>query len=265
MAAGTRRVRRRAGLAVVGGLAALALVGGTVAAVQGGGEDRATDPVALPTGPTAPVTWAEGTVIHVGGQQIDVGVPVEAFVRTSAGFVVASRGEVYAVDGADVQKVGEIDTRRPHLVSDEDGSLAGWVQSGNGSAQYVVHDLAANVTSVHAQVPASGVEELDGESFYALDSGTAYWLDERGAVAVDLATGQATVIDAAPSAGFEILDAEDGTLAFQVPDSGDAGNDGTFVGRGPARRLRGLRCALPRRAVVQRRRRRARCLRHHLG
>lgn len=230
---GTKRARRRSLTLVVGGLAALAVVGGTVVALQGaGGSERAEDPVSIPSGPTAPVTWAQGTVIHVGSQQIDVGLPVEAFVRTQAGFVFASDGDVYQTDGGDPQKIGQVDRERPRLVADVDNSVVGWVQGGVADSQYVVHDLVGDVTSVQPVLVSDSAATDPGVGrFYAIDDGTAYWLDKRGAVAVDLESGSTTVIDPAPSDQFLIIDAESGTIVFRLPESGDAANDGTLVGR----------------------------------
>lgn len=232
VAAGTRRARRRTGSVVAGGLASLAVIGGVVATVQLAGDDRprGEDQVAAPT-PTREVSWASGSTIHLGDATLEVGRRVEAFVSTADGFVFASGGDVYEADGTDVQKIGQIDRQRPHLVADEDGSLAGWVQRGGEDPAYAVHDLAEGVTSVNSMpLPAGGGGDQPGAYFYAIDDDTAYWLEERGVVAVDLGSGDVAVLFPVPSETFTITDVETDTLAFQLPDTGDAGIAGTFVG-----------------------------------
>lgn len=67
-------------------------------------------------------------------------------------------------------------------------------------------------------------DEQNPAYFYAIDDGTAYWRDERGAVATDLTTDEATVIDAEARNGFDIVDVEDGLIAFST-------EQGTLVGQ----------------------------------
>ena len=57
-------------------------------------------------------------------------------------------------------------------------------------------------------------DEKNPAYFYAIDGHTAYWRDERGAVATDLETGDVRVVDADARNGFDIVDVEDDLIAF---------------------------------------------------
>ncbi len=50
--------------------------------------------------------------------------------------------------------------------------------------------------------------------FYGIDGDTAYWRDTRGAVAVNISTGDVRVIEANARNGFDIVAVENGDLAF---------------------------------------------------
>lgn len=233
---GSRRVRRRRlGLAAAGGALTLAVAVPLALTVGSGTPDGTVkDDSGVVAGPSTtggefsrgPLTYAVGSEIHYGDRIVDAGVPVDAFVQTTAGFVVASAGDVYEVDGSGAQKVGEISVESPRLVSDEDGTLAGWVQAGK-QPSFVIQDLAADVTSVEAVEGSADPKELaDGEDpayFYALDDGVAYVRDSRGAVAIQVSTGQARVVDAEAINGFDLIDAQANQVAFY-------GNDGVSVG-----------------------------------
>jgi hypothetical protein len=225
---GDRRIRRRRGLSLVGGVAALALVGG-MAATQLSGDDSAgpgvaNDPVPG-LGTRADVAWATGHVIHVGDRTVDVGHPVTAFVRTSAGFVVADpQGTVWSVVSGDVSEIGHVAANRPRLVSDPAGSRAGWVEVEDAAApRPMVYDQSTGAwSSSGAAISEQGAppDERDRTKFYAIDGDTAYWRDTRGTVAVDLTTADTEVIDAATLNGVEILDVENGVIATDAYDEG---------------------------------------------
>jgi hypothetical protein len=224
--AGDRRVRRRR--ALVGGVAALAVAGALAATrIAGGPAAESTPVVSDPVPQPAQVTWATGHVLHVGDRTIDVEVGVKAFVRTSAGFVVADPGGVVhsVVDGK-VSVVGRTDAKHPHLVSDPADTLAGWVELDDDRPGFVVLDQTTGDTTRNddATQPGMGLlaDEQDPAYFYAISGGEAYWRDLRGAVEVDLATGDARVVDAAAANGFDILDVEDGVIAFNAADDGTA-------------------------------------------
>lgn len=223
--AGDRRVRRRRGL--VGGVAALAVVGALAAPRIVGGAPDSTPVVSEPAPQPAQVTWATGHVLHVGDRTIDVGVGVKAYVRTSAGFVVADpAGVVHSVVDGKVSDVGRTDARHPRLVADSAGTLVGWVERDGDRLGFVVLDQATGRTTRNDDATAPGMgllaDQPDPAYFYAISDGTAYWRDLRGAVAVDLASGDVRVIDADARNGFDILDAEDGVIAFNASDDGTA-------------------------------------------
>ena len=166
------------------------------------------------------VTWAMGSVIHYGDVTVDVGMPVNAFVRTEIGFVFASDGEVWQVDGDAQSLIGRVDAKHPRLVSDEETPAAGWVDPTGDRPAFVVfdHGTGATTTFDEATTPGMGslADEEDPAYFYAIDDGTAFWRDGRGAVATDLASDEVTVIDADARNGFDIVDVEDGLVAFST-------------------------------------------------
>lgn len=227
VAAGDRRVRRRRGLTAVGAVAAVAFVG-TLAVTQWTGADGdhalAADPL-----PTGQVSWATGSTLHTPGGSTDLGRPVRAYVRTAEGYVFADpKGTVWSFVDDRVSEVGATDPEHPRLVGDPDGALAGWVDATGAHPTFVVLDQGTGgVTSYDEHTsPGMGLlaDEADPAYFYAIDDGTGYWRDERGAVAVDLTTGTATVVDATASNGFDVIDAENGLVAL------DTGNGRTLVG-----------------------------------
>ena len=238
---GDRRVRRRRWALVGGGAAAAVAVATLAPALLGG----ATGPGSLSPGTATDgypvtngdlprdmfaqgaVTWAMDSVIHYGDVTVDVGRPVDAFVRTEIGFVFASEGEVWEVDGDQQRLVGAVDAKHPRLVSDEETPAAGWVDPTGERPAFVVFDQGTGATTAFDENTTPGMGSLADEDdpayFYAIDDGTAYWRDERGAVATDLATTEAEVIDADARNGFDIVDVEDGLVAFST-------QQGAFVG-----------------------------------
>ncbi len=238
---GDRRIRRRR-WALVGGGAAVAVAAAALApALLGGatGTDSVTPGTARDGYPVTTgdlprdmfaqgrVTWAMGSVIHYGDITVDVGMPVTAFVRTEIGFVFASDGEVWQVDGDAQARIGSVDPKNPRLVSDEESPAAGWVDPTGDQPAFVVYDHGTGATTSFDEATTPGMGSLADEEnpayFYAVDDGTAYWRDTRGAVAVDVATGEVTVVDAEARNGFDIVDVEDDLVAFST-------DQGTRVG-----------------------------------
>ena len=228
--AGDRRLRRRQTGLLAGGLAAAAVVVAAVAVpgLRGGSGD--TNVVDLPD--VAAVSWARGQEIHVGDETVEVGHEVNAYVRTSHGYVVADPdGNVWSVTGSGVDQVGTVSAKHPRLVADTEGSLAGWVDPSEQSPSFMVWDqdagglLYADGTHTSADM-GELADEADPAYFYAIDGRTAYWRDARGAVAVDLDTGEVGVVEAKARNGFDIVAVEDGHIAFSRP-------KGTLVARGP--------------------------------
>lgn len=222
--AGDRRIRRRRGAAAVGGLAALAVVGGLVA-VQLGGDGDGGPTVASDPLPAAAVTWASGTTFRTVDGAIDVGHPVVAYVRTEAGYVFTDgEGAVWSFVDGSTTRVGTITEERPRLVGDTDGSRVVWVDPSGDAPAFVVLDLASGETQRYDEHTSEGMgslaDEEDPAYVYAVDADTAYWRDDRGAVAVALVTGAVEVVDAEARNGFDQIGAEDGLIAF-ASDSAD--------------------------------------------
>lgn len=192
---GDRAVRRRRA-SVVGGVAALALVAGGAAVVLGGG-DSATDPG--PADGLAPeVSWVVGSTLHTPTASYDLGRKAEAYVRTRAGYAfVDDDGSVYSLVDAAVARIGAGAAGQSPLVGDENGSLVGWVDRRGKVPAYVTVDLATGAQQRHddhLDASMAGGEPPSLAWIFAIDDGTAYWLDLRGEVATDLATGESRVI-----------------------------------------------------------------------
>ena len=191
----------------------------------GGGVPTATDP----SGPSGPrqVAWATDSVIHDGTRTVDVEDTVLAFVRTGTGYVFADPdGVVHSVVDGRITDVGRTDARKPRLVADQDGTLAGWVDVDGDRPGFVVLDQATGETTRNDEATEPGMgglaDEQDPAYFYAISGDEAYWRDQRGAVAVDLTSGAVRVIDADARNGFDIMDVEEGVVAFNANDDGTA-------------------------------------------
>ncbi|WP_244927685.1 hypothetical protein [Nocardioides sp. W7] len=238
-ATGDRRVRRRRAAGLVGGLAALAVVGG-VAVVSLSGDDGGPQVAGEPL-PTASLSWATGSTLHAGGERADLGHRVAAYVGTDAGYVFTDgEGAVFSYSGGSVDRVGTTSAgMRPRLVADSTGTLAGWVDPSGDRPAFVVLDQATGDVQRYDDATAPGMGELADEKnpayLYAIDQSTTYWRDSRGAVAVDLASGAATVLDPKARNGFDLIDVEAGVLAVY-------GDEGVEVGpsRAQARPLPGV-------------------------
>ncbi|WP_341924946.1 hypothetical protein [Nocardioides psychrotolerans] len=238
--AGDRRVRRRRGAVLGGSLAALAVAAALVAPVltDDGSPDAASGRDAV-TLPLDIVSWADGSVLHAGPAELDLGVTIRAFVQTTVGYVVVDAdGRVLSLVDGETTEVGSIESGRPRLVGDHDSALVGWVDSSGERPTFVVLDQAADKVALEdSSATEAGMGDLADESdpayFYAIDGETAYWRDQRGAVAVSVVTGEVDVIDADARNGFDLIDVQDGVLAFY-------GAQGVEVGetRASARPLR---------------------------
>ena len=208
MRSGTRRRRRGQTL---GGVAVAAVVAGVIA----GGltvlpERASTDPAqALPF--TADVlTWADGDTIHYGAERVTVqGGPIDAFVKTDAGFVYVTRsGSVYVTDGASEHLVGRRNAHR-RLDADDTGSIATWTeQTGGGAAEVVAYDVAERRTLL--RTAGSQALGIDGDHLYLATP------DEQ-VVRRHLRTGDTQVVPGSP-AGWR--DVAAGRFAFNPPNAG---------------------------------------------
>lgn len=223
---GDRAVRRRR-TSVVGGAAALALAAGGVAVALGGG-DAAKDPG--PADGLAPpeVSWVVGNTLHTASASYDLGRRAEAYVRTRAGYAFlvddGTDGTVYSLVDGKVERIGAGAAGQVNLVGDENGSVVGWVDRSGDVPAYVTVDLATGERQRHDEhldASMAGGEPPRLAWILAIDDGTAYWLDLRGTVATDLATGESDVI-APPAAMSWIGDVTVGLRVGLVEDDGGA-------------------------------------------
>lgn len=194
-----RRVRRRAVTTVT---AVVVLVVGVAVVLSGlRGESRVEPAPPVPV----PPTWAAGTTIHDGDGELEVGRRVDAFVRTSVGFVVASRGEVWSVVGEVVTRVGSIG-RYPTLVGDDEGSLVVWQEPGDDRGLRVLDQTGGSPRRLQHTAPLFELVALDGTS--------AYVRTRQGSLVLDVRTGEPVP---SPAQG-SVVDAEDGVTVVDLGD-----------------------------------------------
>lgn len=220
---GDRRIRRRRGAGLVGGLVAVAVVGGLAVSQLGGSEDVRRDAPAADPVPTAKVTWAQGSVLHWPGGSTDLGHPIRAYLPTEVGYVFTDgAGAVFSTVDGDVTPVGTIATKQPRLVADHDGPRAAWVDPSGPLPQVAVLDQVSGETRTFDATGLDSVTAIDGDTVYGQAHGTA--------LALDLSSGTTSPVDV-PS-GAEVMAAEDGVI---VSDTGDgeegASADGDLVRR----------------------------------
>ncbi|WP_121252767.1 hypothetical protein [Nocardioides ferulae] len=238
--AGQRRVRRR-GLAVGAGALATAAVVSGVGLTQLGGDGGATGVDAADGLTTASVSYARGTVIHAGSDTLEVGHPVRAYVRTSIGYVVADPdGTVWSVTSAGTTRVGSTDPDpdRMRLVSDTDGTVAGWLDTDG-------HPVFLDQASGESGFPLGEESGEDGagvqgvRELYAVDATTAYWSDAGGVIRAEISTGQVERFDGPPA----VEGTDDGyVIDVEVGHVAQARNFGTEIvvpGGDPVRLLEG--------------------------
>jgi hypothetical protein len=213
-----RNIRRRRVTTVLATVAAVAVVAGTAGVLLGQPSRQADVAEPLSTGG---VSWAVGSTIYHGSDTIDVGHKVKAMVRTSVGFVtVDDANNVYSVTGRGVTRIGQTPavpadgTDYVRLVSDPQGTLAGWIGGDYSGAVLKVHDQATGQTRTF---DTDGAKPPYGAVFFAIDDRTAYWrIATRGAVlAVDVDTGAERQLASSSEAHtVEIWSVENGVLAF---------------------------------------------------
>ena len=146
---------------------------------------------------TSPSTWAR---------------PIDAFVRTQIGFVVRdSDGEVWEVDGDMQQRIGQRRREAPAAGQrrGDAGRRLGRPDRRHPGVRgarprHRRHDAVrrGHRRRTWAPWPTRRTRRTSTRS----TADTAYWRDERGAVATDLETGDVRVIDADARNGFDIVD-----------------------------------------------------------
>ena len=214
-----RATRRRNG--VLGLVAAAAVVAGIAVPTLSLDRDtaREVEPASLFAGQQP--SWAVGSTVHVGGEQIDVGRPVsELFVTTDGVVFTDERGTVYASDGTGTpEEIGAADRSFGSLVGD--GSRAGWIEHEGGSAPvFVIYDQSTGERQeADYDTAGQGATEYH-PSLFAIDGDDAYLRDARGMIRWDLASGRQTLLGRPQ--GAEVADVKSGVIAYTLP-ADDAG------------------------------------------
>ena len=231
---GDRTARRHRLILGAAGVAAAAVGVAGIVLTTGGDDPRSA--IAGDPAPLDAVTWTLGQTLHTAdGQTFDVGHDVKAFVRTSVGYAfVDANDEVFSFINGEVEDVGTVSHPYPRLYADDEGSLIGWVDGTDDDRRFVVHDLADGTTETFGD--PSGMEqrsEFDSFTMYAIDGRTAYVRDSRGAIAYNLDTGNARVIEDRPMDWFDIKGVEDGVIAFQTGNTSSDNIAGTVLGTSP--------------------------------
>lgn len=231
MAAGERRQRRRGAVGVAGAAAVCAVI--VVAAVQGtGSSDDAEDPGYANVGDFSDrkVAYAIGSTIHYGDDQLDVGVDVDTFVQTDAGFVFTDTdGTAYRADGTSVRQiqhgVGE-------LRADESGTYVAWIDERADPHEFVAYD-SESMTEL-ARVPSRG--RPSGMQVIAVDGRDLYVVDRHALHRVDMVSGRSERLRGGIAEPYVFTDVEDGRILRQINASYDRDDGippGTVMSRDP--------------------------------
>lgn len=220
MRAGDRRRKRRGTLVVVGAAAVCAIVGFgavQVAGTSGGAEAPGYANAGAFT--ERKVTYATGSTIHYGNEQIDVGdEDVRAFVQTDDGFVFADEnGIVYLADGSTVDEIGSGVAGGRYLRADDSGSYAAWIDSaGDGAPEFVVYDTATMTEVVRtSEGNHAGMGTLadDRPAFiFAVDGNDAYVRNANGLARIEIPSGNSVLLRPGVDSGFAIPDVEEGWI-----------------------------------------------------
>lgn len=229
MREGRRRVvRRRTGVAGLGAAAVLALGLGVPQLIDTGRPDGGREGQVAVT-ESAPSTWAQGTLIHVGGESIDVEHEIHSFVETTQGYVSTDPdGNVWSTRGGETTKVGS----RTQAVGTQlvaDGPRVGWVEFLDGKApRFVFLDQSSGKTVTNSDGTEVGMANENGPEastsirLFALDGDTAYLRDARGLVRLDVPSGSAHVL-ASPADGVAIDDVEKSQILHTFTEDGEFG------------------------------------------
>lgn len=234
-AKGDRTVRGRRRRWAAAGVAAIALAVGTAALVAGDDEDHVTE---LPDSVPAGATWVVGQTLHTPTASYDLGHRVRTYVRTTVGLAILTPdGEVYSYVDGQMLLIGEGAVGEPVLLSDTEDSWVGWIDRSGATPAFVAHDLATGRSvreDVQSDAPDSD-DDLDLIWYIGIDDGTAYWIDRRGTVAMDLEQVGLRVLSLPGEAPW-ISHVENGMLVrlVETASGGDLGSevvdiDGTAV------------------------------------
>jgi hypothetical protein len=215
-------------------IALVALVPAALAGCSSIGLFGSPAPAPRPADSSAPtaLSWADGSVIHEGNAQVDVGGTVMRYVRTTAGLVFTdSHGRVWSWKNGTATKVGH--TPGP-LFTVAGRPLAGWVEKARPDARvsFVVLNQATGQTHSSAArsrlAPVMAPGEFTGARLVGLDDKSAWWLDGRAyyRVTVNWSLHRNPAVDATPAQqvplppGEQLLAVSTAVLVEQNTDSG---------------------------------------------
>ncbi|WP_220138256.1 hypothetical protein, partial [Nocardioides massiliensis] len=182
-------------------------------------------------------SWAVGDVVHYGDATLGVAAAVHSYVLTAHGVVYAdAEGTVRFDDGSGSTVVGRVDAGRGYLRADRQGRHAAWIDTSLPTPGLVVLDTATGEV-VHGEgvrEPAKDTE-FGTPYVYAVDGHTVLWMDARGAQALDVRSGDTTVLDETAD-HFTIIAARDGVVVHDglgiLPGRGEGnGPDGHYVSK----------------------------------
>lgn len=239
--AGRARVRRRRSGAVVvaAGVCAAGVALSTSWLGQADGPDTRVPVAGAPALDFAELqpSWAVGDVVHYGDAALQLPADVHSYVLTAHGVVYADReGAVRLETGSGSTAVGQVHARRGYLRSDRQGRYAAWIDTSQAEAALVVLDTATGEVARREAVQQPARDTEFGTPYvYAVDGGTVLWMDGRGALALDVPSGDTTVLDETAD-HFTIIAARDGVVVHDglasLPPHGEGnGPDGHYVSK----------------------------------
>ena len=206
------RTRRAATLAAVTATVAATVV--TFATLQVLGDNHAAPDIVNPVDDLRPLTYGEGTTIHLGDAVVTAPGPVVELDVTDAGAVVRlADGGIWFTDGDGIDQIGTIggpapeytgdrapDSNEDRIVSGNLGTLTAWFEFPEPTTPLlVVYDTADRAVVVdHAPITVTGVSS---EAVASVTDRYVYWeLDTVAGVAetpgarFDLASGTQSAI-----------------------------------------------------------------------
>lgn len=241
---GDRRIRRRRLAAgAVGAAAAITVAGFAPRLVDDGGRADDGD---VATSDAGLLTWAAGSTIHAGGEAIDVGHRIHAFVETEDGYVFTDPdGAVWVWADGRATRTGQVardgDSSAPELVTDgqwtawvaasEDGAAFEYVGPGGQGGGFAAGAAAA--VGPDGQ-PLPEEEQAEPPAVYALVDGTAYYFDGTATQASRLADDGAGEGDLTFEGRVVVEDVVDGLYLLTTRTAGPGGEEATRVTRDPA-------------------------------
>lgn len=218
---GGRAVVRRRRSITAGVVAALVGTAGVGMGALGGDRDRRPTERPPEISSTADgISWAEGSVIHDGASTLDVGHTIGRYVSTSVGYVFTDgHGQVWSAHDGTVESVG---TTVGRLVSDPDGTLAGWADTSGKRLVYAVLDQSTGMVATfqgHARPLAVAPGILLEGGMIGVDGRTAVWRDDDSYYRAELWTDGTPLPETIPP-GNAVIGVGAGLLLEQEPQTG---------------------------------------------